>query len=429
MFTVWLCFNIATARSPSTEGAYCCDSLSGNKVYNGNFEYGNAFFSSEYNYQYDTLPGRYIVTDTATQFGANVEDHSYCESSSAYPTNKKFLLINGLTSQSAGSTAVVWEQTIVGLKSGSEYRFCGNFKNMPQCTFDVLPKVTVKLSTGVSRTVTIDTDSDNDCDWQKISFCFVAEEEVTVKILLREDSLGDGNDLAVDDISVQELVDPTLSTTVMHQWGTQSVVASINTLFNPNDDYLPYDPAECEHQWFWYVLTLQSYGVVDWSAPYGFGNFIASAIFNPMSFGPSWHLTTTFPGFTFASGKMYVVGMVTPRCCEECIDDGWTAHLVNINSNPFGGTIPFVREDSQDKSNKGKDTDLKSPGALRSKSINMLGQSDEVTSSRSVEEEKRLLINERDLGLMKDLLQKLESSATYLQLLKKHELSKPSLHI
>jgi len=388
-------------------------------VENGNFEYGNALFHSDYSYSFNTLPGKYVVTDDASQFGADVYDHSFCESSTGYATNKKFLLVNGLASMSAGSSAVIWSQKISGLKGGSEYRFCANFKNLPQCSFDALPKVTVKLSTGVSRTVTIDTDPEDECKWKLVSFCFEAEEEVTVKILLNEDALGDGNDLAIDDISVQELGDPMLSTTVMHQWNTQSVVASINTLFDPDDDYLPYDPAECDLPWYWFVYTLSNGNRINWSAPYGLGNFVGSVRYNPISLGPSWYLTTDFPGFTFALGKMYVVGMITRRCCEECIDDGWTAHVVNINSNPFGGIIPFAKDlpvpDAKDSYSALEDTFIKRGGS----------KPQDVTYSRSVEEEKGLIINEKDFHRIKEFVKEFEASVAYKQLRSNYEL-KPS---
>merc|ERR1719427_1956830 len=51
-----------------------------------------------------------------------------------------------------------------------------------------------------------------------------------------------------------------------------------------------------------------------------------------------------FSEFPFEWGKMYAVGMITPQCCEECLDNGLTAHVVNINKNfPWGNWNPFGR--------------------------------------------------------------------------------------
>jgi len=307
-------------------GAFCCGRAE-NLVINGHFEYGNANFDSSYAYDSDVLPGQYDVTSDPTDFETTVTDHSYCESPLYYPTNDKYLLVNGLTNQPAGSQSVIWQQKFYTLK-GRRYRFCANFRNLKQCTHDVLPVVTVQVSSGFSQTATIDTDQDDSCDWQQVSFCFSAGSYVSVKILLKESSLGDGNDLAIDDVSVQELGDPQLTTTVQYQYGTNDVLGSLNTI-STMDDMLP---EECGGFYYWFVLTVQSYsgGVVtiDWSAPGGWGNSVNSIRINPYAVGPPWHLTTLFPGFGFLSNTMYAIGMVTPECCEGCLAHGSTYHVV-----------------------------------------------------------------------------------------------------
>jgi len=194
------------------------------------------------------------------------------------------------------------------------------------------------LSTGISRTVTIDTNQADSCDWQQISFCFYAGSgsRVTVKIMLKESSLGDGNDLAIDDVSVQELVDPQLTTTVQHQYNTNKVEGSINTI-STKDDKLP---AGCGGRYYWFVLTVRSYSsgrfTIDWSAPRGWGNAMVSVRFSPFAVGPPWQLTTSFPGFVFSSNNLYAIGMITPECCKGCLARGWTYHVVYPSFfNPF----------------------------------------------------------------------------------------------
>jgi len=313
----------------SYDGAFCCDKRK-NLIINGHFENGNANFHSSYAHDSDILPGQYDVTSDATDFVTTITDHSYCQSPFYYSMNDKYLLVNGLTNQPAGSNSVIWQQKVEDLKKGKRYRFCANFKNLQQCTHDVLPLVTVQLSTGLSRTVTIDTNQEDSCDWQQISFCFDAGSgsRVTVKIVLKESSLGDGNDLAIDDVSVQELVDPQLTTTVQYQYNTNRVEGSINTI-SAMDDNLP---AECGGRYYWFVLTLQSYSLgmftINWSAPRGWGNSMFSVRLNPLAVGPPWHLTTSFPGFVFSSNTLYAIGMVTPECCKGCLARGSTYHVV-----------------------------------------------------------------------------------------------------
>ena len=337
---------------PTNEGAYCCDE-SDNLIANGNFEFGVTGFSSDYSQNSATLPGQYDVGTSASAFGANVTDHSYCQDATTYANNDQFLLVNGLTNQASGSQSVIWEQTLTGLDPEKEYRFCGNFKNLPQCTFDVLPQITVQLSSFYSETATINTDASDPCDWMNLNFCFRGQEEMVIQIILDEGSLGDGNDLAIDDLSVQELKDPNLNISVLHQGEPQEITGSINTI-DPSDDALPYSTEICDQPWFWFVFTVDNYSggtiTIDPAATYGWGNDIGgSSIFNPPSSGPNWDLTTNFPGFPFADDVLYVVGMQTPSCCEDCVDDGFTYQIV-LNSSFVGDAtlaandIKFIKD-------------------------------------------------------------------------------------
>ncbi|MAT89176.1 MAG: hypothetical protein CMC35_00670 [Flavobacteriaceae bacterium] len=323
---------------PTPDGAFCCDE-SDNLVDNGNFEYGNTGFNSSYTQNAATLPGQYNVTNSAAAFGTAVTDHSFCEDPVAYPNNDQFLLVNGRTTQPAGTSSLIWGQRLQ-LDPEKEYRFCANFKNLPQCTFDILPELIIETNTGYSQTVTINTDPSDPCDWQMESFCFQGDRRTAIRIRLSEDGLGDGNDLAIDDISVQELVDPNLSITVQHQGNPQQVTGSINTI-STSDDVLPYDPDLCREPWYWYVITLDSASggsfVIDFSEPYGWGNNTGYSLFNPTTSGATpWDLTTNFIPFPFQQNTLYLVGMTTPSCCEDCTDDGFTYQVIYNNQAPLG---------------------------------------------------------------------------------------------
>ncbi len=303
---------------PSNEGAYCCDDE--NLVKNGNFEAGNTGFTSSYTQNAATFPGEYDVTNSAAAFGATVTDHSFCADPVTYTSNDLFMTVNGRTQQM--STAVVWEQTIGGLEEGESYRFCANFKNMPQCTFDILPQIFLNAGMTSSGAQTINTVASDPCDWQTVDIIFTATGSTqNVRILLDEGGNGDGNDVAIDDIYIGKLADPNLEITVQHDPTTDQITGSLNTIAT-GDDTLH---GNCE-EYYWYVAESSGFPVsIIWST-FSYGNGSGSLLPPFASVpGPNWDLTTTFPGYTFDSNKLYVIGMYAPQC--GCYDEGFTYQL------------------------------------------------------------------------------------------------------
>lgn len=196
----------------------CCPKLE-NLI--SNFDFNNSRppvgFNSQYTY--DTglpslgslLPGEYEITNPqgAAAICPNwppVKDHSTC------PTNGTgdFMIVNGNTGQISPLKKLVWEQIINNVQGGKEYKFCAHFKNLPQCCFDVIPKIDIKF-VGVSGSdllnQTINVTSSANCGWLELSknFSVVNNTALTIQIWLDESSLGDGNDLAIDDISFTAL--------------------------------------------------------------------------------------------------------------------------------------------------------------------------------------------------------------------------------
>lgn len=301
-------------------GSYCCDAE--NLVVNGNFEAGNTGFSSAYTLDALTYPGQFNVTNSAAAFGATVTDHSYCADPVAYASNTKYLTVNGKTQQSGSS--VVWEQTITGLRKGATYRFCANFKNMKQCTFDILPQVKIEAGTTTSAMFTVNMPTTNACAWQNIDVVFTATgTSETVRIYIDETGNGDGNDLAIDDIYVGALSDPGLAITVQHNGTNNAIIASVNSIATTDDSI----KGNCR-KYHWYVAEVTSYPsiVIDWST-FAHGNNTGSNLppFAGTSSPTAWNLTTTFPGYTFANNKMYIIGMYTPEC--DCYDSDFTYQL------------------------------------------------------------------------------------------------------
>ncbi|AFL81798.1 hypothetical protein Aeqsu_2338 [Aequorivita sublithincola DSM 14238] len=307
---------------PSNEGSYCCDGE--NLVVNGNFEFGNSGFNSSYSNNPAVYPGQYDVTNSASAFGATVTDHSFCADPIAYATNDDFMIVNGKTQQSGN--AVIWQQTISGLERGARYKFCANFKNMPQCTFDILPRINMIVSgSGATGFSAVSVNPADPCDWDSREYNFTASSSsVSLRIVLDQTGNGDGNDLAIDDIAVTKLIDPNLSITVQHQGNPQEITGSINTI-SPSDDSL--HGSDCEYYWF--VSEVTSYPPIVVSGP-AFASGNASG--NSLGASP-WNLTTTFPDYNFNQNTMYIVGMYTPEC--GCYDEGFTYQLT-YNNRPMG---------------------------------------------------------------------------------------------
>ncbi|HLW32216.1 MAG TPA: T9SS type A sorting domain-containing protein [Aequorivita sp.] len=326
-----ICIEACESEPPvGDDGAYCCDGE--NLVRNGNFEHGNMGFSSDYINNSAVYPGEYDVTNSAAAFGATVTDHSFCADPTQYANNNKFLVVNGKTQQ--GGNSVIWETTISGLNPKEKYKFCANFKNMPQCTFDILPNVNMEAvgsqSTGFS---TISTNPNDPCHWINKELDFIATgTSMTIRILLDETGNGDGNDLAIDDISVTKLIDPELNITVQHQGNPSQITASINTI-DTSDDKLH---GECEY--YWYVAEVDSYNplVINFST-FEYGNDGG----NTINASP-WDLTTTFPGYVFNSNIMYIIGMYTPAC--DCYDEGFTYQLTFSNRGGGAGMTEQQKE-------------------------------------------------------------------------------------
>lgn len=342
----------STNEPPSNEGAYCCDDE--NLVVNGNFEAGDTGFSSGYIQDPATFPQEYDVTNTAANFGATVTDNSFCEDPITYATNDMFMVVNGRTQNA--STAIIWEQTINGLEEGERYKFCANFKNMPQCTFDILPIIYMNAGTTSSGAQTINTVASDPCNWQNVEISFTATgSSQTVQILLDESGNGDGNDVAIDDIYVGRLADPNLQISVQHDGTTNEIIGSLNTISN-TDDILHGN--ECEY--FWYVAESSGFPVsIVWST-FAYGNSSGSLL-PPFAStpGPNWDLTTNFPGYTFDNDKLYVIGMFTPEC--GCYDQGFTYQLTYNGRN---GMSEQTKLDIIDAILNGLDGDLQSDPEL-----------------------------------------------------------------
>jgi len=181
-----------------------------------------------------------------------VKDHSAC--TEGY-SGSKFMVVNGRTQQTHPKKAVIWQQTVT-VEKDSNYKFCAHVKNLAQCCFDMKPIVAVTIDPVTCIDwQTIDAGS-GECDWQLLQKDFKATgTSVTIKILLYECLNGDGNDLAIDDISLQKVPPAPLASTsctfsYSYPPGDEN---HFNLTFNqpppPIDGGFDGDTAECGYYW------------------------------------------------------------------------------------------------------------------------------------------------------------------------------------
>jgi len=325
---------------------YCCTGT--NLFNNGNFEAGNVGFTSSYTFQpaataNAVIPRQYNVVNNAQAAATSpqwvVQDHTKCINGAS---NSKFLVVNGRTMQSAGTSSVIWDETVT-VNPANEYKFCANFKNMPQCAFDIKPQIRIVLTggnwtTGSSAYQTIITPA-SPCGWMQVSGCITPTgQQLRVQIFLLEDGIGDGNDLAMDDISLQQKIAQPSYLSLSHNGSPTVITGSLNSIAN-TDDILTTTGCGTQnaitYQWYVYEVTAAPGfpmvpGTNAWSTNIsGYNNQTSSAV------GP-WALTTTFPGYIFTANKLYLVGLYIPSCCNSCYADKWMYQITGY----FGFTTP-----------------------------------------------------------------------------------------
>lgn len=291
--------------APKDSMRLCCPPPAQNLVTNGGFgltPLGTGFTSS---YTSDfTLPafssvwtGEYSVLNQAQAATVSpqwlLQDHGTCSSNPA----GKFFIVNGKTGQTGAAPATIWKQTITaGIQRDSQYRFCAYMKNLPQCAFDVKPQITVWIN-NVQQTllpITVSTTALL-CNWQQIDFNFTATtNSITIEIKLDETPLGDGNDLAIDDISVTKLVSNAVNLAEF-QITTQDII-------NPNDNFYqiiatPNNnnplPSDCKYAWLVYEVDPTTGNLISLNSIMAGGSINAG-----FPIVTNWNYpSTNFPGY------------------------------------------------------------------------------------------------------------------------------------
>ncbi len=188
---------------------YCIDQCcpGRNMVRNPGFELGNQYFLSAYNYTGAVSPGsvstgKYGVLTSSQALTVSPTWDVNCTA------NGRHLIVNGATGLSG--TRIVWSQS-VNVERGKNYKFCVDMKNLPQCGFDVKPRVNVLFTLpGFDLTNQVINVPAGACNWQSVSQVITTPAgsgtfAMGITISLDETGIGDGNDLALDNITLVEI--------------------------------------------------------------------------------------------------------------------------------------------------------------------------------------------------------------------------------
>ncbi len=187
---------------------YCIDQCcpGRNLVKNPGFELGNQSFLSAYTYTPivaagTITTGRYNVMTSAQGLVVSPTWNVNCLN------NGRHLYINGATGQSTPAK-LVWRQTMP-VSPGKFYKFCFDAKNLPQCGFDVKPRLNVTFSIPnfdlANQLIDVPAGA---CNWKTIGQVITVPAgttSITIDITLNEQPVGDGNDLALDNIALVEI--------------------------------------------------------------------------------------------------------------------------------------------------------------------------------------------------------------------------------
>ncbi len=200
-------------NSCSTPGFCGCPNTT-NLIMNGDFESGAIGFTSKFTQMITSLvPGSYTVAEYASYKNFcsnwNVSNPASCPRTGAM--QGKFLVVNGQTGVQGFRTA--WGQTMT-VETGKDYKLCLNLKNLPQCCFDVKPVIRIMFNYGSQSNfigpITVNQ-ANTACDWLKYTTTISIPPGgspttlLSINIDLDQSGLGDGNDIAIDDISLIQL--------------------------------------------------------------------------------------------------------------------------------------------------------------------------------------------------------------------------------
>ncbi len=324
-------------RRPPCDTALCCNGT--NLIRNPFFEtITPTNFQSDYlqeTNRNNLMPDEYIIDNISN---ASIICSSWIDTSRNCSNHCNVLFVNGRTTQpSTTPLASVWRQTIK-TQIDSSYQFCGKVKPLNNCCFNVTPKITIRVSdaTGnlVNQTVSLSNSLLDNCGWYNFNFQFIARNSNTkVEILLDETLIGDGNDIAIDNLGVVKI--PRISFLLGHNV-TPTNPLVVTASVNPN---VANSPTNCNYDWWVFEGEVLPNNQIAVTSPFNgrFGNQTGSRpfLFSANTSTIPWTVTNnTFSNFTFDRTKSYVIVFNAFNC---------SCALGNSNSFELDETTQFLR--------------------------------------------------------------------------------------
>lgn len=182
--------------------ATCCKGE--NLLENGDFELGHIGFQTDYSLDYTVFPGQFAVIfdGYAPTVCDNwvIQDHSGCTGNSP---NNRIMVVNGQTQQAANLNNIIWQTDgQITVQPNELHVFCYAYQHLPQCCFDIEPKITIEIKqgNGAFLPMPVLAGTPSSCGWvkHKQQF-FTSSNSIEIRMLLNETDNGDGNDFALDD--------------------------------------------------------------------------------------------------------------------------------------------------------------------------------------------------------------------------------------
>ncbi len=184
----------------------CCPGK--NLILNGSFELDNIApnnFLPVTNYQplvalSSVVPGKYGLLNSAQALAVSPTWDPGCSN------YKRHLVVNGFTGR---TSVIIWSKAVT-LERGKTYKFCADFKNLDQCSFNVKPRITVLFNNLPAFNIPYTTiNAGAGCNWQTLMKEYTIPAGLpltptTISIYLDQTGQGDGNDVAVDNINLVE---------------------------------------------------------------------------------------------------------------------------------------------------------------------------------------------------------------------------------
>ena len=184
----------------------CC--AGENLIVNGDFEDGDDSFESDYAPSDDLpRPGQYSVV-SGTNFTPPCAnwDIEPCFNGE----NNSIMVVNGQTQRCCIEANAIWQTPeYIEVEESAQYNFCFQVFHLSTCCFDIQPQVRIEVRPEgeqwmpVSEWLPVNTNPGLDCDWVNIESTFTANfTSVKIRVTLDESGNGDGNDLALDNMSL-----------------------------------------------------------------------------------------------------------------------------------------------------------------------------------------------------------------------------------